>query len=76
LLEALKDDDLFARFAENTALGWLIEGSAAGKAQAKAVATRLNAILEDEDGKVYYIKIDEDLKRLAARLEKITQSPS
>jgi HEAT repeat protein len=76
LLEALKDDDLFARFAENAALGWLIEGSAAGKAQAKAAATRLDAILEDEDGKVYYIKIDEDLKRLAARLEKLTQSPS
>ena len=76
LLEALKDDDLFARFAENTALGWLINGSPAGKAQAKAAADRLNAILEDEDGKVYYIKVDEDLKRLAARLEKLTQSPT
>jgi HEAT repeat protein len=76
LLAALKDDDLFARFAENTAIGWLIQGSASGKQQAKAAADRLTAILDDEDGKVYYIKVDEDLKRLAAKLEKLTQSPS
>ncbi|HUB06385.1 MAG TPA: HEAT repeat domain-containing protein [Myxococcales bacterium] len=74
LLDALKDDDLFARFAENTALGWLVEGSAAGKAQAKAASARLDQILQDEDGKVYYIKIDEDLKRLAARLEKLQRA--
>ncbi|MHB8420071.1 MAG: HEAT repeat domain-containing protein [Myxococcales bacterium] len=73
LLAALKDDDLFARFAENTALGWLVEGSAAGKVQAKATSDRLTQILQDEDGKVYYIKIDEDLKRLAVRLEKLQQ---
>jgi HEAT repeat protein len=71
LLAALKDDDLFARFAENTAIGWLVAGSAEGKAQAKATVDRLNTILEDEDGKLYYIKIDEDLKRLAAKLEKL-----
>ncbi len=74
LLAALKDDDLFARFAENTAVGWLVEGSAAGKAQAKAATDRLDQILTDEDGKVYYIKIDEDLKRLAVRLEKLERA--
>ena len=75
LLAALKDDDLLARFAENTALGWLVE-SPGGRAQAKAAADRLAGILADEDGKIYYIRIDEDLKRLAIRLKKIARSPS
>ncbi|MHB1844329.1 MAG: HEAT repeat domain-containing protein [Deltaproteobacteria bacterium] len=74
LLAALQDDDLLARFAENNAIGWLVEGSAAGKAQAKAAADRLAQILADEDGKLSYIRIDEDLKRLDARLEKLERT--
>jgi len=75
LLAALKDDDLLARFAENTALGWLVE-SPAGRDQAKVATDRLDKILADEEGKVYYIRIDEDLKRLASRLKKLARSPS
>ena len=73
LLAALQDDDLLARFAENAAIGWLVEGSAAGKTQAAAAAARLSQILADDDGKLTYIRIDEDLKRLDARLEKIAR---
>lgn len=71
LLAALQDDDLLARYAETSALGWLVTGSPAGRAQAKAAADRLASILTAEEGKVYYIRIDEDLKRLSLRLQKI-----
>jgi HEAT repeat protein len=69
LLTALQDDFLAARYAECLALGWLLEG-AGGKPQMKQADERVEAILTSDEGKTYYIRVDEDLKRLANRLEK------
>jgi hypothetical protein len=68
LIANLQDDDLYARFATVTALGWLIN-TPGGKPQAKAADDKLHAILDQEEGKQYYIKVDEDLRRLAAKLD-------
>jgi HEAT repeat protein len=68
LIANLQDEDLYARFATVTSLGWLVT-TPAGKSQAKAADDRLHAILEQEEGKQYYIKVDEDLRRLAAKLD-------
>jgi hypothetical protein len=69
MLAALQDDFLAARYAECLALGWLLEGEG-GKPQIKQADERVNAILSADEGKTYYIRVDEDLKRLATRLEK------
>jgi len=69
LLAALQDDFLAARYAECLALGWLLE-SEGGKPQMKQANERVTSILSSDEGKTYYIRVDEDLKRLATRLEK------
>jgi HEAT repeat protein len=73
LLDAVQDDDLNARFAMLSAISWLVL-SPAGSSQAKAAYDRLTGILVAEEGKVYYIKIDEDVKRLALRLHQRVQA--
>jgi HEAT repeat protein len=74
LLAALQDDFLAARYAECLALGWLLQ-SEGGKPQIKQADERVNAILTSDEGKTYYIRVDEDLKRLATRLEKTMSKP-
>ncbi len=69
LLAALQDDFLAARYAECLALGWLLE-SDGGKPQIKQADERVTSILSSEEGKTYYGRVNEDLKRLATRLEK------
>jgi len=69
LLAALQDDFLAARYAECLSLGWLLE-SEGGKPQIKQADERVREILTSDEGKTYYIRVDEDLKRLATRLEK------
>jgi HEAT repeat protein len=68
LIANLQDEDLYARFATVTALSWLL-ATPEGKPQAKAADDKLHAILDQEEGKQYYIKVDEDLRRLAAKLD-------
>jgi len=75
MLAALQDDFLAARYAECLALGWLLDGEG-GKSQIKTADERLTAILSADEGKTYYIRVDEDLKRLANRLEKSLSKPS
>ena len=75
LLASLQDEDLVARFAENLAVGWLVL-SGAGKSHAKEASDRLAGILAAEEGKVYYSRVNEDLRRLATKLEKVLPQAS
>jgi HEAT repeat protein len=72
LIANLQDEDLYARFATVTALSWLL-ALPDGKPQAQAANDKLHAILDQEEGKQYYIKVDEDLRRLAERLDQTTK---
>ncbi len=69
LLAAVQDEDLQARYAKCIAIGWLL-GTSGGKAQAKAVDDRVSAILTEDEGKTFYMLVDEELKRLQAKTEK------
>jgi HEAT repeat protein len=62
LVGALREDDLEARFAVFLALLRLQTGGAEG-----GVADAVAKILDDETGKMQFIKINEDLKRLEVK---------
>ncbi|MBI5498354.1 MAG: HEAT repeat domain-containing protein [Deltaproteobacteria bacterium] len=61
LIEALKDEDLEARFAVFVALSRLMP---------KEGADKVAAILKAETGKLQFIKINEDLKRLEIKMRR------
>ncbi|MFH1808015.1 MAG: HEAT repeat domain-containing protein [Pseudomonadota bacterium] len=61
LLDALQDPDLEARFAIAVALLRLLP---------KDGADKVEKILDDEYGKATYIKVNEDLKRLAVKMRR------
>ena len=63
LLDALQDPDLEARFAIDVALLRVLPKGDKG-------AARVEKIVADEYGKATYIKINEDLKRLAVKLKR------
>ena len=63
LLDALQDPDLDARFAIDVALLRVMP-------KGEKAAARVDKIVADEYGKATYIKINEDLKRLAVKLRR------
>ena len=63
LLDALQDPDLEARFAIDVALLRVMP-------KGEKAADRVDKIIADEYGKATYIKINEDLKRLAIKLRR------
>jgi HEAT repeat protein len=67
LVAAAGDSDLAARAAAIRALEWMIPVPAAHP-QLKAAAPALAAQLAAEQGRVQFVKVDEELKRLQARL--------
>jgi HEAT repeat protein len=70
LVHAASDADLLARVAAIRALEWMISVPAA-QSQLKAAAPALAAQLAAEQGRLQFVKIDEELKRLQARLARL-----
>jgi len=70
LVKAAADPDLPARLAAIRALDWLAPLPAA-QAQLKAAAATLAAQLQAEQGRVQFVKVNEELKRLHARLARL-----
>ncbi len=70
LVAAAKDDALDARLAAFRAIDFIAH-TPAGREAAKRVAPALAAQLAGERGKVQYVKVDEDLKRLVTALQRI-----
>ncbi|HWE23381.1 MAG TPA: HEAT repeat domain-containing protein [Myxococcales bacterium] len=67
LVQAAADQELVARVAAIRALEWLI-GVPAAQPQLKAGADKLAAQLAAEQGRVQFIRVNEELRRLQARL--------
>src|SRR5229473_449443 len=67
LVQAAGDQDLLARVAAIRALEWLL-GVPAAQPQLKAAAEKLSAQLAAEQGRVQFVKINEELRRLQARM--------
>ncbi|MDF1564014.1 MAG: HEAT repeat domain-containing protein [Deltaproteobacteria bacterium] len=73
LLGAIQEDDLEARFAHINALDTTLFGDndrVPEKAAAQKTVDRLNSVMEDEQGKAQFIKINEDVKRLALKVQR------
>lgn len=66
---AQNQPDLDARYAALLALDWLTNAGAVG-GKATAAADKLDALVEQEKGKSFTIKVDEDVKRLAIKLRR------
>jgi HEAT repeat protein len=67
LVQAAGDQDLLARVAAIRALEWLL-GVPAAQPQLKAAAGKLSAQLAAEQGRVQFVKVNEELRRLQARM--------
>jgi HEAT repeat protein len=67
LAQATADPDLLVRVAAIRALEWLIPVKTA-QPQLKAAAERLASQLAAEQGRVHFVKVNEELRRLQARL--------
>src|SRR6266850_4607045 len=67
LVQAAGDQDLLARVAAIRALEWLL-GVPAAQPQLKVAAEKLSAQLAAEQGRVQFVKVNEELRRLQARM--------
>jgi HEAT repeat protein len=70
LLKKMADDNLEARIAAIQAVDWLIDGGGEAKKLALAHLPTIDQQIETEKGKTQYVRANEDLKRLAARLHR------
>ena len=69
LMKQLSDKNLDARLAFIQALDWLSDDAAAS-AEAKKLLPELEKQLESERGKTEFVKVNEDLRRLAVKLRR------
>jgi len=70
LVKALSEEQLLVRMAATRALDWLTAVPAAKNAL-KAAAGTVQAQLAAEQGKVQFVKVNEDLKRLGVKLSRL-----
>ena len=68
LVKRLSDENLETRAAAITAADWLISDSPEAFKAAKASLEKIEKQLADEAGKTTYVKVNEDLRRLAVKL--------
>lgn len=68
LVKRLSDRNLETRMAAITAADWLTTDSADAFKTAKASLTQIQKQLDDEKSKTEFVKVNEDLKRLAVKL--------
>jgi len=66
----LSEKDLDARFALIQSLDWLVGDSKEAATKAREVLPKIQAQLAEEKGNSNFIKVNEDLRRLAFRLER------
>lgn len=71
LMEALKDNDLEPRYAAISSTDWLATNHASALEEAKKRLEALDAQIAEEQGKVHFARINEDLKRLAVKIRRL-----
>jgi HEAT repeat protein len=70
MAERLSEKDLDVRSALIQALDWMVGDSKEAAAKARESLPKIQAQLADEKGSSKYVGVDEDLRRLAFRLER------
>jgi hypothetical protein len=68
LVTRLADENLETRAAAITAADWLITDSPEAMKEAKGSLAKIQKQLETEQGKTTFVKVNEDLRRLAVKL--------
>ncbi|MBX5480516.1 MAG: HEAT repeat domain-containing protein [Myxococcaceae bacterium] len=68
LVKRLSDKNLDTRYAAITAADWLVTDNPEAFKTAKASLAQIQKQLEEEKGKTEFVKVNEDLKRLAVKL--------
>jgi len=71
LLEALADKNLEARFAAIMAADWIATQTREGLDAAKKGLAAMDKQIEAEKDKIQFVKINEDLKRLAVKIRRL-----
>jgi hypothetical protein len=64
----LSEKDLETRFALIQSLDWVVGDSKEAAAKAREALPKIQAQLAEEKGNSHFIKVNEDLRRLAFRL--------
>lgn len=70
LLKRLPEPHLNARLALIQGTEWLVEDSKEAATQARSALPALRQQLEEEKGRTEFVKVNEDLRRLVARLQR------
>jgi HEAT repeat protein len=68
LVKRLADQNLDTRYAAITAADWLVTENPEAFKTAKASLGQIEKQLEEEKGKTHFVKVNEDLRRLAVKL--------
>lgn len=71
LMEALRDQELEPRYAAIASTDWLASNSNEALEAAKKQLDKLDAQIAEEQGKVHFARINEDLKRLAVKIRRL-----
>lgn len=71
LAHSMKETDLNARYAAVIAGHWVVDRGPEGVKAGKALLADWDKQLEEEKGKVHYVKINEDLKRLVVKIRRL-----
>ena len=71
LVKAMGHADLDARYAAILAADWLVVGSKEGLAAAKAELPKMEEQLKAEAGKLHFVKVNEDVKRLVMKVRRM-----
>lgn len=70
LTQVLADPDPAARAAAVTALDWLTDADAGARAEVKRALPEIDRQLENERSKADYLRVNEELRRLAVKLQR------
>jgi len=70
LLAKLTEQNLDARLAFIQAVDWIVEDNKDAAAKAKSVLPALQKQIAEEKGKTEFVKVNEDLRRLAVKIER------
>ncbi len=71
LAHSMKETDLNARYAAVIAGHWVVDRGPEGVKAGKALLADWDKQIEEEKGKVHYVKINEDLKRLVVKIRRL-----
>lgn len=71
LVKAMGNADLDARYAAILAADWLITATKEGLTAGEAEVPKMEEQLKNEAGKLHFVKVNEDLKRLVVKIKRL-----